>query len=58
VSEEKNTECVKGCFRTALDQLIRDLVKGDLSNHQMLGRWDKARGSDWVAETKLQQMSK
>ena len=55
MSEEKE---VKGCFIMAIQQLIGDLVEGDLNYSDMLYRWDQARGTDWVTETKRQQMSK
>lgn len=50
--ETDNGEPVTGCFHTAISQLLADLVDGRLSNYEILSRWDSARGTDWVTETK------
>ena len=43
MSKENNN----GNFEYALERLLADLVKGELSNASMLSRFDYARGNDW-----------
>lgn len=47
-SPPKIDEHKSGSREPAFRQVMSDLLKGELTSNEILSRWDKARGSNWI----------